>query len=101
MFGDKMSKVFEDIEETLWEIDAATLGPQNYTDKGFRGAVKIFSSVIMDRMWVLQEKEKMDLETRKAMAVKAGESIRNLIKVYTDIDPVNMYKEESEELNDK
>jgi hypothetical protein len=40
----------------------------------------------MDRVWELQEKEEMDLETRNKMAVSCGEEVKKLVKVYTDID---------------
>lgn len=49
-------------------------------------------SVIMDKMWELQELEQIDMKDRGNMALKCGEELRLIIKKYTDIDTHELYK---------
>ena len=92
MIGIELSKILSEIESTLWEFESNNnLRPQ-YTDEGFRAALKIFTSAVMDRLWVLQSKEDIDIQTRCDMATKCGEEIRKIVKVYTDIDTFDLYK---------
>jgi hypothetical protein len=46
----------------------------------------------MDKQWVLQSHETIDMEDRCKMAEKCGEDLRNLIKVYTNLDTHEFYK---------
>jgi hypothetical protein len=93
--GKRISPVLESIEDALWEWDFnGTNGKPGYTDGGFRSAVKIFMSVMMDRMWDLQQDESIDMNDRVAMVEKCGNDVRNLIKTYTNIDTHNLYKNE-------
>jgi len=92
MIGQQISPVLVEIEETLWEFEAHTGNKPNYTDEGFRGAVKIFTSAIMDRVWELQEKEKFEIKDRESMVNKLGTDIRKLVKTYTNIDTFELYK---------
>lgn len=87
MVGEKLSPVLVEIEETLWESE----GKPEFTFEGFRAATKIFMDVIMDKIWELQVDEKIDMETREAMAVKCGEDLRKLIKTYTNLDSFDFY----------
>jgi hypothetical protein len=92
MIGQKLSKSLEEIEATLWEFEAHYQGKPNYTIKGFRGALKIAMSAIMDKMWELQEKEEMSLEDRGNMATACGERFMALVKEFTDIDTHTLYE---------
>jgi hypothetical protein len=49
-------------------------------------------SAMMDKIWELQSKEEIDMNTRGEMAKKCGEDIRRIVKVYTDIDTYDLYK---------
>jgi len=91
--GKKLSPILVEIENTLWEFEAnyATYKPE-YPIDAFRAATKIFMSALMDKMFDLQEKENMDLNDRCEMATKVGEDIRKLIKIYTNIDTLELYK---------
>ena len=89
--GQKLSPILEEIEGTLLEAEAFGDKPE-YTQNGFRAAVKIFMSALMDKMWDVQEKEKLDMTDRANMATKSGEEIRKLIKTYTDIDTFKFYE---------
>ena len=90
--GIRISPILEEIEKTLWEFEVNVAEKPEYTNNGFRAGIKIFISVILDKMWELQEKENISIKNRTEMAQKAGEDIRNLIKTYTNIDSYNLYK---------
>lgn len=87
--GEKISPILVEIENTLLENYETKPG---FDDEGFRASVYIFQSALLDKMWELQEKEGIQIETRADMTTKCGESIRSLIKTFTDIDTHNLYK---------
>ena len=58
----------------------------NYDDQDLANTTLIFSSVLMSKMWDLQQEEDMTQEDRENMATKCGEEIRSLVKTYTGID---------------
>lgn len=93
MIGKKISPILSEIESMLWEFDCQELGVPLFTDDGFRAAVKIFMSAVMDKMWKLQQEEGIDIETRGEMAGKCGEEIRKIIKTYTGIDSHDLYND--------
>jgi hypothetical protein len=45
---------------------------------------------MLDKMWKLQEKEKMAMKDRMIMSENFGKRLRELIKTYTDIDTFNL-----------
>ena len=90
--GEKLSPILEEIEGTLFEFEAEELGQPLYTGEGFRAAVKIFISVIMDEIWDLQVDIGMPMEDRLVMAKEAGNNIKKLIMKYTGIDTHTLYK---------
>jgi adenylate kinase len=92
MIGKKISPILSEIESALIEFEINVAKPPEYTDEGFRAAVKIFLSVMLDKMWKLQEDEEIDINTRADMAEKLGTEIRNIIRVYTNIDTHSLYK---------
>lgn len=89
--GRVVSPVLEEIEAALWTYDSFAVDPPEYTMGGFRASIRIFASALMERLWMLQEKEQIDLEDRIAMTERCGQDIRNLVKVYTDIDTQTLY----------
>ena len=91
MIGKKISPILSEIEDTLWEYEAAGGTKPEYTIDGFRGAIKIFMSVLMDKIWELQEEEGIPMEDRVKMVEKAGKDVRELVKTYTDIDTHDLY----------
>lgn len=91
MIGQKLSPILEEIESVLIEFTAQEIGPPKFTEDGFRGAAYIFFTVLMDKMWLLQEKEDITKEQRIAMVQEAGEKLKHFIKVYTDIDTHTLY----------
>ena len=75
MIGEKISPVLVEIEEALLDSEQSGLPPM-YTDDGFRAALKVFMSAMLDRMWMLQGKEAMDFNDRSLMAEKMGGEVR-------------------------
>ena len=93
MIGKDLSPVLNEIEEALWDFEFNKPGIQpKYTQDGIKGAIKIFSSVMLDKMWDYQEKNKTSQKKREQLAKEAGEAIRALFKKYTNIDSHNLYK---------
>ena len=90
--GKQLSPILEELENALWEHEQTLATPPEYTDEGFRAICKLFMSGIMDKMWVIQEKEGMSMEDRGNMAKQAGEKVRSLVKTYTGIDTYDLYK---------
>ncbi len=92
MIGKKISPILSEIENSIWEFEASVGIKTEFTTEGFRAATKIFMSVLMDKIWELQEGENITMEDRMNMVQKAGEDVRHLIKVYTNIDTHEFYK---------
>lgn len=93
MIGKELSPVLVEIEETLWEFEVHSNSQPDYTTEGFRAATKIFMSALMDKIWNLQSNEDMEMEDRIKMVEKVGNDVRNIIKIYTDIDTHELYKQ--------
>jgi hypothetical protein len=92
MIGKKISPILEEIEMAVLEFEVHQGVKPEYTMEGFRAGIKIFMSVLLDKMWELQENENLSIEDRSNMAQKAGEDIRSLVKRYTDIDSHDFFK---------
>ena len=92
MIGKKLSPILSEIESTLMEFEINVAKPPEYTDEGFRASVRIFLSAMLDKMWKLQEDEGIDINTRADMAEKLGSEIRNIVRVYTNIETHDLYK---------
>jgi len=91
--GEKIHPILEEIEGTIWEFEINVGAKPCYPDESLQSATKIFMSVLMDKMWNLQESEKMSMEVRSNMVTKAGKEMRGLIKTFTDIDTSTFYKQ--------
>lgn len=98
MIGKQISPILEEIEATLWEFEANRGVKPEYSPEGFRAAVKIFMSVLMDKIWELQQDENFELQDRINMVTKAGEEVRALVKRYTNIDCHELYKNKNDEI---
>lgn len=92
MIGEKLSPVLSEIESTLIEYELNVARPPQYTNEGFRAAIKIFMSAMLDKMWKLQENENIDIDARADMAEKLGNELRNMVRIYTNIDTHSLYK---------
>jgi hypothetical protein len=91
-FGEKITPILIEIENAIWEHDFANIGKPNYSIEAFRASIKIFMSILMDKMWELQCNEKLNIEDKSNMAQKAGEELRKLVKTYTNIDTHSLYE---------
>jgi len=90
--GERLSPILEEVEGLLWEREAAMPNtPHEFTEEGFRAACKIFMAAMMDKIWVLQEKENMPIEDCLKMAEHAGNEIKRLVKQMTNIDTTKLY----------
>ena len=49
-------------------------------------------SAMLDKMWKLQEDENIDINARADMAEKLGNELRNMVRIYTNIDTHSLYK---------
>jgi hypothetical protein len=92
MIGKKLSPILSEIESALIEYELNINRPPQYTDEGFRASIRIFLSAMLDEMWKLQEDEGIDINTRADMAEKLGSEIRNIVRIYTNIDTHSLYK---------
>jgi hypothetical protein len=95
MIGKSLSPVLAEIEETLWEFECDMPHKPCYTTEGFRAGIKIFMSVMMDKIWELQQEEKITMDDRMKMVEQCGKDVRALIKVYTNIDIHSLYENNS------
>lgn len=91
MIGKKLSPILLEIEQTLIEFECYNGTQPEYTDEALRAATKIFFSILMDKMFDLQLKEKISHKSACEMATAAGEELRRFIKVYTDIDTLELF----------
>lgn len=92
MIGQKLSPILEEIEFAIIEFDSEVNTKPNYSNSALRSASKILISVVMDKMWELQEKEGIPQEDRENMAVAAGNELRNYLKKFCDVDSFDFYK---------
>jgi hypothetical protein len=77
----------------LWEKEANCPNiPHEFTDEGFRAACKIFMAALMDKIWVLQEKENTPFEDRMKMVEHAGQEVRRIVLEMTSIDTTKLYE---------
>lgn len=91
MIGKILSPTLLEIETALIEFELSSKSKPEYSNEGFRAAIKIFMSALMDKMFDLQKNEDLDMEDRINMAEKAGKEIRSFIKTYTNIDTYELY----------
>ncbi|MGN1155680.1 MAG: hypothetical protein ACI4TK_05850 [Agathobacter sp.] len=91
--GEALSPILAEIEETLWQHEATLATKPEYTEDGFRAGMKIFISVVLDKMFDKQMAEGLSIEEMQEQATVCGEEIRALVQKYTGIDSVKLYKE--------
>ena len=89
--GSKLTPILVEIENTLLDFEAYTGSKPDFGDDALRAATKIFSSVLMNKIYDLQENENMNMKDRENMAFWAGCEIRKLIKNCTGIETHNFY----------
>ena len=95
MLGKKLEPILLELEMCILEHDAFNQKAPNYSNESFRAITKIFMSALMDKLWTLQENESIDMNDRMKMATAAGTELRKLIKTFTGIDTIKLYKDET------
>lgn len=65
---------------------------RNFTEKGFFNASYIFHTVLMNKMYELQDYDKMPEQQRIEMAIKCGDDLRKFIHTYTGLDTFELAK---------
>jgi len=91
MIGQKLSPILEEIELTILEHDANVETKPGYTGAGFRAGIKIFMSVMMDKLWEQQDKQKTEIHHRANEAFDMGMELRDIILKYTGVDTHKLY----------
>ena len=91
-FGQKLSPILAEIEETIWEKEANAPEPLLFTEKGRRAGIKIFMAVLLDMIWEYQEKNHIPIEKCMDQANDAGSGVSLLVKQYTGVDTKTLYK---------
>jgi len=86
--GKELSPILEEIENSLLEF--AAYKPE-FTKKGFRAAIFIFQSAVMDKMYELQTEQEMPNKDCELMAKNLGEELRNTIFRFTGIDTHELF----------
>jgi hypothetical protein len=87
--GKELSPILEEIENSLLEF--SDYKPE-FTKEGFRAAIFIFSSVMVDKMFERQELIKTDLKQREDQAEQLGTEIKILIEKYTGLDTFKIFE---------
>jgi hypothetical protein len=81
--GEKVSPVLEMTNSLLVEHMMLVGEKPGLTDEGIRAAFNIAMTCLLEKMFEIQESEKMPQEDREKMAVSCGEEFRKLIHTYT------------------
>ena len=63
---------------------------QNFSDNAFMDATLIFQTVFMDKIFDLILQEKINETDALKMVERAGSELRKIIKIYTNIDTVDL-----------
>jgi hypothetical protein len=87
--GERLSPILVEIQDTL--IDFSEHKP-GFNNEGFRASIYIFQTAILDKMWELQEKENIPMDSRVDMAEKCGTALKDFVKTFADIDTHKLYK---------
>lgn len=86
-------QMIQEIERILWEIDIAVdehkYMPTEYSDDTLRAAVKVFSHVMMNKLW-FHFKDKHKQKERESAAELLGTDIKELIKRWVGKDTTNI-----------
>jgi hypothetical protein len=73
----------------------------NFSDNTFLDASLIFYIALADKMYDLQIEDKMPFLEKEKMALKCGDEFRKFIKIYTNLDTVELNKNYKNEQKNK
>ncbi|MGL6121417.1 MAG: hypothetical protein ACRC0V_13050 [Fusobacteriaceae bacterium] len=86
----KIFQVIKEIEQYFFEFKVLNGTQPNIPLYVFRASAMIFFDCLMDKMFDLQEADKMELNDRCKMATAVGEEIRKIVMIYTGIDTFDL-----------
>jgi len=86
--GTQFSPILEEIADAL--LENYETKPE-FTLEGFKAALYIFQSALMDKMYTLQTTEEIPNDIKMDMASKLGGDLRDLVKIYCNIDTHELY----------
>jgi len=87
--GTQFSPILEEIADAL--LENYETKPE-FTLEGFKAALYIFQSALMDKMYTLQTTEDIPNDIKMDMALKLGGDLRDLVKTYCNIDTHELYR---------
>lgn len=93
MIGEKLTPILVEIESTLWDFEAELSLKPDYPIEALRASIKIFMSVMMDKMWEVQEFDNMEMEDREKMVVNLASDLMKMVKTYTGVNTLELYNE--------
>lgn len=89
--GQQLSPILEEIEDKLIEFEAYENKKPEYTIDGFRAALKIFMSVLVDKTFDKQMRDGKTLDDACNETEMLGYELRALILKSTGIDTHKLY----------
>lgn len=84
-FGIRMNEIIEELSLAVMEFNEKPKKPNYPVDSMFH-ITMIFNSILLDKLWELQEYDNMGLEDRANMAEAMGKELKTFIYKYTNID---------------
>jgi len=87
--GKELSPILEEIEISLLEF--SDYKPE-FTKEGFRAAIFIFQSALMDKMYERQQEIKLGQKQCEDQAEQLGTEIKILIEKYTGLDTFKLFE---------
>ena len=81
MIRKKLSPILKEINDTLWEFEYYRPNTKpEYDSFSILHASKIFMSVLMDKMYELQQNEGIEIDDSCNMATALGEEMKKMVK---------------------
>jgi hypothetical protein len=96
-FGYKINEILDELSLAVIEFNQNPRKPNYPVDSMFHVCM-IFNSILLDKLWEVQEYDDMSIEDRANMAEAMGKELRTFIYKYTNID---MHKLTNELINRK
>lgn len=93
IIGKNLSEDLVIIEDIIWDSEHKNFNEQfKFTEEGFRASLKIFMANMLDKTYDYQQKNKMSPKEGFDQASEIGKILRELVKKYTNIDTLTLYK---------
>jgi len=94
---DGLEKLLHEIEEYLWEYEFNNPStPVKYADGTMGSATKIFTHLLLNKMWEYYEVKKLPQTQREKSVETVGKAIRQIVLDHAGVDLHKTYKAEDE-----